>query len=174
MKAKELAPRDPSTNNNLGCALMEVGRKEEAREAFARAIELDPNQFMAWANLGDLLSETGDLDKAINCFRKVINLNPQGDEATKFIEHSHYMLGYTLGMKGERNKELDEEEIHEAVRSLRKAINLNPVSARAHFALHYFLDLMVNELSRKDLQEEAQHHLSEARRLGYEPKEHAK
>lgn len=47
----ELFPDDAEAYNRLGRALMELGRYEEARDAYARALELDPFNTIASKNL---------------------------------------------------------------------------------------------------------------------------
>src|SRR5438105_5879280 len=49
---------------------------DEARDAYRRALELDPDLADAWVNLGRLLHETGDPRAAAQHYRKAIELCP--------------------------------------------------------------------------------------------------
>ena len=50
----ELFPDDTEANNRLGKALFELGKYEEARSAFARALQLSPSNAIARKNLARL------------------------------------------------------------------------------------------------------------------------
>ena len=50
----ELFPDDTEANNRLGKALIELGRYEEARSPFARAVQLSPSNAIARKNLNRL------------------------------------------------------------------------------------------------------------------------
>ena len=50
----EIAPQDVDALNRLGRALMELGRYAEARDAYGRAAEIDPNNSIAQRNLARL------------------------------------------------------------------------------------------------------------------------
>jgi len=47
-----------------------------ALEAAQKAVQLSPQQSMAWNNLGRLYLASGQLDKAVEYFRKAVNLKP--------------------------------------------------------------------------------------------------
>ena len=50
----EIFPTDVDAYNRLGKALMELGNYVEARDAYSRAVELDPHNTIARRNLGQL------------------------------------------------------------------------------------------------------------------------
>lgn len=50
----QASPQKSRAWNNLGWALLQHGRRDEAREAFTRAVDLDPQNFRARANLESL------------------------------------------------------------------------------------------------------------------------
>ncbi|MBE7385275.1 MAG: substrate-binding domain-containing protein [Leptolyngbya sp. SIO1E4] len=59
-----------------GATLLHLGRSDEALQNCNRALEMDPNEIVAWISKGHLMAETGRLDEAIFCFDKAIELNP--------------------------------------------------------------------------------------------------
>jgi tetratricopeptide (TPR) repeat protein len=58
-----------------GCAL-ESGSPDEARESYAKALELDPDHGDAHVNLGRLLHEAGDLEAAETHYRRALEIRP--------------------------------------------------------------------------------------------------
>jgi tetratricopeptide (TPR) repeat protein/MFS family permease len=68
---------------NLGLALRAMGRVEDARENFTKAIEQfrieiteTPNPHMAYARLGETLAMTEDIEAASEAFRQALALEP--------------------------------------------------------------------------------------------------
>ena len=61
----EASPKDVEAHNRLGKALMELGRFDEAREAYNHTLRLDPTNTIAQKNLGrldKLAEEAGPVD----------------------------------------------------------------------------------------------------------------
>lgn len=54
-----------------------LGRREEAREAFQKAVELDATSWLAHQRLGAMAREDGEYDKAISHFRRAIDEGPE-------------------------------------------------------------------------------------------------
>jgi DNA-binding transcriptional MerR regulator len=52
-----------------------------ARDAYEKALELDPQLAAAWTNLGGMLAETGDLDGARDHFARALECDPDQPEA---------------------------------------------------------------------------------------------
>src|SRR2546430_1434510 len=50
----ELFPNDVEAHNRLGRSLREQGQYKDAREAYRRAVEIDPNNSIAQKNLSSL------------------------------------------------------------------------------------------------------------------------
>ncbi|MFH1145307.1 MAG: tetratricopeptide repeat protein, partial [Candidatus Eisenbacteria bacterium] len=138
------APGSAEVQTNLGVALSESGRGEEAIAHFRRALEIDPRHVGAYNNLGCLLAERGVVDEAIEHFRHAVQIHPGHAEA-------HFNLG---------NAWLQKARVDEAVAAYRRAIAIRPMYARAHHRLAQAL-LLLGET------EEAR--ASEARALEADP-----
>jgi tetratricopeptide (TPR) repeat protein len=99
---------------NLGNLHLRQGRAEEARAAFERAIELDPQATAAWANLADLLRAEQRDDEGERVLRRGLAASPRAADL-------HHALGLLLVRRGDGAAALAE---------LRAAAELDPASAR--------------------------------------------
>ena len=101
---------------DLGCEL-EVGAPEEARDAYARAVALDPDHADAHVNLGRILHEAGDLDGAEAHYRAALAARA-GDSIAAFN------LGLVLAAR---------DRIDDAIAAFKDAIAADPQCADAHY-----------------------------------------
>jgi tetratricopeptide (TPR) repeat protein/tRNA A-37 threonylcarbamoyl transferase component Bud32 len=153
-KAAELDPTNPNLRYNQGLALQGEGRLDEAIACFRKTIEMDPEHVNAYGALGNALRARGQLDEAIASFRKSIELDPKNVQ-------SHLALGAILC---DDRKDYDgaiacfetalaldpkradactnmavalfgKDEIEDAIGWCRKAIELDPGQAMAHYGL---------------------------------------
>jgi len=69
--------QDPSTLNNKGVDLYNLGKYEEAIEWYNKAITIDPNFLKALINKGLALQNLGKYQEAIDCYDKVLVLDPK-------------------------------------------------------------------------------------------------
>ena len=76
-QAGELAPDNAVIANAQGEACFTLGRREEARVCFQRALLLRPTYERAHNNLGRLLHSCGELTAHKACFAEAIRLNPR-------------------------------------------------------------------------------------------------
>ena len=125
-----------------GCAL-EATAPLQAREAYQRALELDPGMSEAHVNLGRQLHLAGERGRAEAHYREAVRLDP--DDPTP-----HFNLGVLL----EEHRQRDD-----AVHAYRQAILRDPDFADAHCNL----GLLLESLGRR---QEAVRHLMAARQLG--------
>ena len=104
------------TENNLGTALQEQRRYEEAIRHHQRAIALVPEYAPAYNNLGAALRSSGRVDEAIAQYRRALELRPEYPSATR-------NLAIALVAKGDTTA---------AIAALRAALAIDERSAIAH------------------------------------------
>ena len=73
-----MQPDSAEAHNNLGGALKDQGKLDEAVACCRRALELKPDYTDAYINLGIALKDQGKLDEAVACYRQVTRLEPGG------------------------------------------------------------------------------------------------
>ena len=59
-----------------GLSLAKIEDYEEAAKYFDKAIQLDPNNILAWISKANALTELGNEEEAKACFDRVRTLNP--------------------------------------------------------------------------------------------------
>ena len=89
---------------------------EEARDAFQKAVAIEPNSAYAHNNLATMYSLTGDYNSAIGEFKTAISYSPQ-------MASAHYGLGLAL---------MNTKHYRESIPSFRRALALNPSLVDAH------------------------------------------
>lgn len=109
-------PACAEAHNNLGIALREQGRYEEALSSFRHAVRLQGDSWLARTNVAGALRELGRLDEAAEEFRALAAARPE-DGATRLY------LADTLVLQG---------KFPEAIEEYGAAIRLKPDMARAH------------------------------------------
>ena len=101
---------------NLGTALQELGRLDDAVVQYKKTIELSPRHARAYCNLGNALRQRGRLDEAERSYAEAIRLEPD-------LALAHSGRGRVLQMQG---------RLEEALRSCETAVTLEPGFAGAH------------------------------------------
>jgi tetratricopeptide (TPR) repeat protein len=125
-RAIALDPTRGRPHQDLGLALVGLGRREEALASLGRAVELDPGLTDAHIHLGDALRALGRVQEAATSYRRALDLRPEDAEL-------HAKLGEAL-LAGWRSDE--------AAASCRRALELNPDHVDAHYTLgNALLDL---------------------------------
>jgi len=109
-KAVELNPEDARAHNNLGAALAETGKPDDALAEYRRSLELNDQSSQAHNNLGSVLAQQGKLEEALAQFARAVELNPDNGRA-------HCNLGSALSEKGRTAEGLDH---------LRKGVEIEP------------------------------------------------
>lgn len=103
-------------HNNLGVALVNLGKLDEATSHFFEAVRIKSNYAEAYTNLGNVFAEQGKLDKAVAHFSQVLRAIPDSPEA-------HNNLAVVLGRQG---------RYEEATYHYSEAARLKPDSAAVH------------------------------------------
>ena len=66
--------------NNTGNTLLDLDRKEEAIEAYQKAIMLDPENATPYNGLGSVLSDLGRKEEVVDIYKKLIQIEPGNAE----------------------------------------------------------------------------------------------
>lgn len=98
---------------------LETGAPAEARDAYERALALDPRHADAHVNLGLLLYQQSEVEAAVEHYRKALA-----------IKRSHPTAAFNLGIALE-----DLGRTNEAIEAYRRAVESDPFFADAHFNL---------------------------------------
>jgi Flp pilus assembly protein TadD/predicted small lipoprotein YifL len=134
-------PNNVELLNSLGFALFQAGKSREAIAPLEKALTIDPKHWKSHNNLALAYIDLGELEMAEAHYRESLAIKPQ--------PAIHNDLGFVLEREG---------LIDEAVRSYRKALELDPKSASAHYNLG-------SSLARSGQYAEAEQHLRTALEL---------
>ena len=132
---------------NLGTALLQAGREDEATFQFQRALQINPRSAEAHYNLGTMLLHAGRADEAMARFRQALEINPRYADA-------HNNLGYVLLLTG---------RVQDAMAEFQQALQIHPDDADIHNNLGSAL-LMTDRLeeARVQFQQTLQIHPNDA------------
>lgn len=150
-------PHMPEALNNLGLLVWEEGRREEAQALFRRALRADPDYADAHSNLGMTLAQA--FEEAERHLRRAIELDPRHEAAYLnlaglYEERGDFPAAFEI-YRAASQALPDSANVHfrlgilarklhlneDAIRSLRKAAQLQPQSAlaRAELARAYWM-----------------------------------
>ena len=116
-KALSLSPDYIEARNNMGLALAEQGKLEEAVGAYNKVLAIKPDFAEAFYNMGNALHEQGKLEEAVEAYNKALAIKPAYTKA-------HYNMGNALKEQG---------KLEEAVDAYNKALSLKPAHTEAHY-----------------------------------------
>ncbi len=139
----------PSYLATLGTSLLNLERRDEALQAFDKAVQLKPDDADLWRQMGDALIEAGRMGEALLCFQHAVDLNPADsdaaykagvllqeegrfDEALVYLDRSADAQpdhAPTFAMRGFVRSRLKRHE--EAIDDYELAIRLDPEHAQA-------------------------------------------
>lgn len=89
------APRSAIIQHNLGVAYAHLGRTQEARAAFDRAVELEPGLADTWAQIGLLQVNARDYAGAEASLSRALELNDDQEQARLLLGNVCLMRGDT-------------------------------------------------------------------------------
>jgi Flp pilus assembly protein TadD len=121
-KALALVPGQTNATVNLGLVAHRQKRFDEAEELLKGLVHREPELPLGWLVLGTIYYDQEKLEGALAAFAQAAFLQPKD-------ARTHHYLGITLGKKGWYSGAEDE---------MRKAIELEPSYAEAHFNLAVF------------------------------------
>jgi Flp pilus assembly protein TadD len=104
---------------NMGIALLNMSRYDDAQQVLAKSVERDTQSARAWYSLGLLEKALGRPDAARDDFQKVAEIDPN-DAGTQ------YFLGYLASQA---------QKYDEAIAAFKRAIELDPFHASAEYGL---------------------------------------
>lgn len=177
-RAAELGDGSAAAHYYHGRLLAEVGREDEAREALAQAIALDPNHVEARTLVGVLSIHRGDLARAISELRVALRARADHVPAMAALARALVMSGETEEAQAlaSRAVQLDPEQpaaqdamarvymaqghLDFAEQCLRNALKKSPDAGELHGGL-------ATLLRRKGQDREALNHYREAIRRNY-------
>lgn len=162
----EISPRMRSRAlTNLGYLYSRQRQFQEAEEALAQAVEIDPENASTWLNLGNARRHLGDRERAAEAFRRAHELDPDSSEtagnlalayldAGDFARAAELLDSATSRHPGDANLRLFQGRAHlgldgggAAIAALTEAIRLDPgngagiaADAAIHLAIHYYDD----------------------------------
>ncbi len=114
-----------SACNELGTALSELGRYDEAAGYFVKGLALRPEDASAQCHFGNTLAALGKPEEAIVHYRKAVQLKPDYGDA-------HYNLARALADQGRTD---------EAIIEYQEVLRLSPANGQAHNNLGRLLAL---------------------------------
>ena len=117
--ALAVTDRNFIAQNNLGGALLLLGKPDEAYSHFQAAAEINPNDPMSRSNLGAYLQEHGRLAEAMEQYNRTISLTSDAG-----------LLAATYSNLGTAYRKLGEDE--KARENYDQALRLNPNQATAY------------------------------------------
>ncbi|MBF0382580.1 MAG: tetratricopeptide repeat protein [Magnetococcales bacterium] len=115
-KSLELQPGKSSALLNLGLALTDLDRFDEAVDIFKELVVRRPDYPEAHNNLGNAFKEQGNHALAVDSFRRAISLNPS-------LIDVYNNLGLAL---------IEQGKYDEALENLENALKLNPNYGKTH------------------------------------------
>jgi len=146
-RARDVAPGNAQTHNNLGVAYYKLDRQQAATEEFERALELDPGLAGAHHNIAEAYAKAGDLDRAQAELEAAAALEPRSvryrvelgtlyersgdfDRAERmFAEAERIAPNEWMGAMAHGDFLVRMQRYSEAVAAYRRAERLNPAAA---------------------------------------------
>lgn len=145
LELRKAVPENAALESDLGTVYYLAGDYETADGFYRRAVQLQPQESKFHTHLGSALQMREKFGKALAEYDKAVELDPQNFKAV-------FNRAALLDMM---------ERTDEAIAGFEAALLLRDDAAHAHY---YY----AKALLKKDLPEEAWHHVRRSRALGYE------
>ena len=124
-------PDDTQAHYNLGIALKEVDRLDDAATHFQQCVDLDSSNVEAYNALGNILRIQDQHDRAVTCFEKALAIQPAHADSRRSFSLVSNDLGVLANKLGHS---------HEAIDHFRRATNLADSNSEAHINLGITLE----------------------------------
>ena len=128
------APQKERTHHNLGFAYYEIGRWEDARREFERALDLNPRYALSVYNLGLVFYRQGMMEKAIDCYHRALNLDGSSADTYFNLGLAYYQTG----------------RYSEAAEAFKALLKLKPDYENAHYRLDLAYQRLRERTRRRD------------------------
>ena len=122
---------DPQAHYNLGIALKEVGRLDDAEIHFQQCVDLDSSNVEAYNALGNILRIQDQHDRAVTCFETALAIQPTHADSRRNFSLVSNDLGVVANKLGLS---------HDAIRHFRRAVELTDSNPEAHINLGVTLE----------------------------------
>jgi cytochrome c-type biogenesis protein CcmH/NrfG len=123
------SPHKARQHYNLGVALAQKARLDDAIEQYQTALKIKPDYIEAYYNLGNALARKGDARAAIYNYRKTLQLN------SDFFK-SYYNIARILYNEG---------KIDEAINNYQKALTINSETPQTLYHLSWIYATFINK-----------------------------
>jgi tetratricopeptide (TPR) repeat protein len=119
-------PEDAVVWRQLGLAYLEAKKPDQAIDALARSLQLDPGDTAANCLLGNAYGITCDLEKAAACYRRALEIEPQEARAEELLIKTESLLEsrahYHTGLKLLYSASTNASDLNQAMRELLQSI----------------------------------------------------
>ena len=105
-------PESPELSYNIGNAVYQQERYEDALERYLRALSSDELEHQAWThyNLGNTLYRSGKYPEAIQAYQKCLELTPDDQDAKFNLEFVRKKMKEMLDKEAKRQQEQQQEQ----------------------------------------------------------------
>ena len=117
-------PKSIAAWNMLGISAVQLGKLDQAVQAFEKMISLNPNDASSYYNLGNALKDQGKLEEAIQCYNNALAIKPDYEEALNNV----VVALKTKGKSGE-------QRLIKIIETYNKAQSLKTENAVAQFRI---------------------------------------
>ena len=116
-------PKTITLWNMLGASAAQIGKLDQAVQAFEQIISLNPNQANAYFNMGNALKDQGKLEEAIVAYNKALAIKPDYEAALNNVVVALKNLGKT-----------GEKRLKKVLETYNKAQALKTENANSYFS----------------------------------------